>query len=119
MVRIYSFLFILFMIAGCKNTTTTDIIANGAIVEANEIIRIADRIEKQTADNCKTDALIANIETLRHQAISIETNIKNIKSSCEVEKDVLNKEITLRNTIIIFISILFIMIVFLLVRRKI
>lgn len=115
----WSFLFVILFVISCKSSTTTDIIANSAIVDANEIIRIADRIEKQTAYNCKTDALIANIETLRHQAVSIESNIKNIKNSCEVEKNVLKKEITLRNTIIIFISILFIMTVFLFARRKI
>lgn len=90
----------LLTLAACSSSSTTEAIANSTIKDVKSISEAVERIEKQTQTECKTDALMSNLEALKSQAISITSQIKSIELSCTTEKQVLLEKITVRNVMI-------------------
>lgn len=99
------------------SSSTTEVISQNAIKDVKNITEAVERIEKQTVKECKTDALMSNLEALKSQAVSISSQIKTIELSCTTEKEVLQEKIIVRNVIIGCLALLFVLLIW--IRRKI
>ena len=108
---------IMFLITSCSSNIVSDAVADGAVADVKEINKIVERIEKQTKEECKTEALISNLESLKSQTTSISSQIKNIKQACATEKKVLEQKIITRNIIILFATIVVVFLLYILIRR--
>lgn len=106
----------LLFLFGCSSSTT-EVISQNAIKDVKNITEAVERIEKQTKTECKTDALMSNLEALKSQAVSISSQIKTIELSCTTEKQVLEEKIIVRNVIIGCLVALFVLLIW--IRRKI
>ena len=58
------------------------------------------------------------LEALKAQANTITGQVENISLACQTEKQVLEEKITVRNVIISFLLVLFVLIGYIKVRRK-
>lgn len=104
--------FSLLFLFGCSSSTT-EVISQNAIKDVQNITQAVERIEKQTTKECKTDALMSNLETLKSQAVSISSQIKSMELSCSTEKTVLEEKIIVRNIIIGCLLSLFVLLLWL------
>lgn len=111
-------LLLMLILCSCKATNPSDAIINNAVSDLKGITETIERIDKQTTKDCKTDALLANLEGLRVQTQSIQTQIKNIGLSCTTEKEVLEEKITVRNVIIISLAFLVFLFLYVLIKRR-
>lgn len=93
-------LLILLLLTACKSIPPSEAIANSAV---ESVVAIENSLSKE----CKTKGI-------NTQLVSIKSQISTISKACDVEKDVLNKKITIRN---IIIGILFALIILLLVKK--
>lgn len=107
----------LLSLTSCSSVSTTEAIANNAIGDVKSISEAVERIEKQTKTECKTDALMSNLEALKAQAASISSQIKSVTLSCTTEKQVLESQIVLRNVIIGSLLTLLAAVLFFFLRR--
>lgn len=107
----------LLSLTSCSSVSTTEAIANNAIGDVKSISEAVERIEKQTKTECKTDALMSNLEALKAQATSISSQIKSVTLSCTTEKQVLESQIVLRNVIIGSLLTLLAAVLFFFLRR--
>lgn len=110
--------FCLLSLVACSSTTTTEAIANNAIKDVQSITEAVDRIEKQTAIECKTDSLVSNLEALKAQANSISSQIKSMELSCVTEKQVLEEKILVRNVMIGSLTTLLVAVLFFFLRFR-
>lgn len=110
--------YVVVSLSACSTTSPTKAIADSAIKDLHNITDTLDRIEKQTSEECKTDALMSNIAALRSQSVSISSQIKSIELAHKTEKQVLEEKITVREVVIASLSVILLLIIYLRIRKK-
>lgn len=111
------FFLILFVVGGCKTTSPSEAITNNAVGSLNGLTEEVSRLEDGLPIDCKNVA-VGQFKTIYGQIENIRGQVKNISMSCQTEKKVLEKEVEVRNMIIIFMICLFGFITFIFARRK-
>lgn len=77
---------ILFL-AGCQTNATKEIVSSTQ--KAVEQVKASiSTLDKGTTPECRTDAFIARLDSIKSQVDGIAANVKNIGQVCEVEKEV-------------------------------
>lgn len=99
-------LFIGFL-AGCNSTNVSENITQSTIKEVVEVKKVIKQIEEKTPIECKTDLFLSQLQTITTQADSIKAQVENISLACKTEKDVLKKDIKIREMVIIGLFALF------------
>lgn len=108
----------LLFLVGCRTTVPSQAITNNAIKELNGVTEAVNNIKETTKDECKTPALVANLNAIKTQIESVGGQIKNIELSCRTEKAVLEKEKTIRDIIIISLIAVLCLLLFFIIRFK-
>lgn len=111
--------FIFVLLVGCKAVPPSEVISNTVINELQSHTQAISLLEKQTTPECKTDAFIANLNALKSQTENMIGQVKSISQSCQVEKMVLEKKITIREIIIGILAVLLVFLGFLFIRKRI
>ena len=106
------------LLAGCKATPPSEAISNTVVSGLQSHVEAISLLEKQTTPECKTDAFIANLNALKAQTENMVGQVKSISQSCKIEKDVLNRDITIRNIVIGILAGILILIAFLFIRKR-
>lgn len=109
-------LFISFL-AGCKSTDVSENITQNTIKEVVEVKRVIKQIKEKTPIECKTDLFLSQLQTITTQTDSIKAQVENISIACKTEKAVLKKDIKIRELIILFLAVLFIIVLLLRLRK--
>lgn len=101
------------LLLGCKSAVPSTSIANQVIKDLNNHQQAIEQLDKQVTKECKSEAFVATLNSLKSQTESISGQVKSINNACKVEKQVLEQSITIRNIIIsvlcAFIAILIIL----------
>lgn len=96
----------LLLLTACKSTIPSQAITNNAINELNGITTAVEHIQATTPAQCKSDTLTANLNAIKTQISSVSGQIKNIDLACRTEKNVLQKDIRIREIIIAVLLLL-------------
>lgn len=107
-----------FFLVGCKTTVPSQAITNNAINELNGVTSVVNEIQATTLPECKTPALVANLNAIKTQIDSVSGQIKNIELSCRTEKAVLEKEKTIRDILIVCLIAVLCLLLFFIIRFK-
>ena len=86
-------IFILLLI-GCSSTPATDSLINNAQNNINNASNSLNAISNNLSKECKTDVVLANINTLRTQIISAKSDLINIGKTCMAEVNVQKQKTT-------------------------
>ena len=113
-----SILLLFLILSACKTTPPSEAISNSVVNGLQSHVEAISLLEKQTTPECKTDAFVANLNALKAQTENMVGQVKNISQSCKIEKDVLNKDITIRNIVIGILAGILILIAFLFIRKR-
>lgn len=113
------YLLLFLLLVGCKATPPSEVISNTVVNGLQSHTQAISLLEKQTTPECKTEAFIANLNALKSQTENMVGQVKSISQSCKVEKQVLEKSITIRNIVIGILSVLLVLLGFLFVRKRI
>ena len=105
------------LLTGCSNIDPSQAITENAVKGLTDIEKSVERIEKQTKEECKTDALVSNLEALKSQAKIISGQVESISMSCQTEKQVLEEKITVRDTLIGLLGLLVLLLGYRLIRK--
>lgn len=111
------FFLILLILCSCKTTSPSEAITNNAVGYLNGLTEEVSRLEDSLPVDCKNIS-VGQFKTIYGQIENIREQVKNISMSCQTEKKVLEKEVEIRNMIIIFMILLFCFITFIFIRRK-
>jgi len=117
MKKILVLISMLFLV-GCKTAVPSESIAHGVISDLNSHQQAIQTLEKQTTKECKTDAFVASLNSLKAQTESIAGQVKSISQACQTEKKVLEQSITIRNIIIGVLASVALLLAFLFIRRR-
>lgn len=107
----------LFLLLGCKSTEVSENITQSTIQEVVEVKKVIKQIEQKTPVECKTDLFLSQLQTLNTQTDSIKAQVENISLACQTEKDVLKKDIKIRELIIVGILSLLLFLLFIRLRK--
>lgn len=107
-----------FVLFGCKSVPPSEAISNSVVNGLKTHTEAISLLEKQTTPECKTDAFIANLNALKAQTENMVGQVKSISQSCKVEKDILQKDITIRNIIIGVLSGIILLIIFVIIKKR-
>lgn len=114
------YLFLLLFLVGCSATKPpSEIITETAQTEIKNINETIKLIDEQTKPECKTEALVSNLKAIESQIKSVGGQIDAINSSCVIEKQELETQITNREIVIISLIVFILVYVFLRFRCKI
>lgn len=105
------------MLCSCKSVEPSKAITDTALYDIKTISDTVKRIETQTSDNCKTQALLTNLESLKALAISIGSQVENVEKACSTEKEVLRVNVLLWKVICGALGILIACLTYILIRR--
>lgn len=108
---------ILFLSA-CKSTIPSESIAQGVISDLNAHQQAIKILDKQTTNECKTQAFLTSLNALKSQTESIAGQVKSISQACQTEKRVLERDITIREIIIAVLFGILGLLVYIFIRRK-
>ena len=108
----------LLLLTACKSTIPSESISQSVIKDLNAHQQAIQVLEKQTSAECKTEAFMASLTALKTQTTSIAGQVKNISQACESEKEVLRRDITIRDITIIMLIGILILILFLWIKIK-
>lgn len=108
---------VMFLMCGCSFTTASESIAKNTIKEVVEVKKIITQIKDKTPIECKSDLFLSQLQSIDIQADSIRTQVENISLACQTEKDVLKKDIRIRELVIISFFAIFIFILIVRLRR--
>lgn len=111
-------IFCLLLLTSCKTTIPSENITQGVINDLNAHQQAIQVLEKQTTKECKTDAFLASLNALKMQTESIEGQVKSISQACESEKEILRKDITIRDITIMMLVCILVIILFYWVKIK-
>ena len=106
------------LLVGCKSTIPSESIAKGVISDLNAHQQAITVLDKQTAKECKTDAFLASLNALKSQTESIAGQVKSISQACQTEKEVLKRDITIREIMIMVLVGVICLFIFLFIRKK-
>lgn len=106
------------LLAGCKATPTSEVISNSVVNGLKSHVESIELLEKQTTPECKTDAFVANLNALKAQTENMVGQVKSISQSCKVEKDILQKDITIRNIVIGVLAGIIVLIIFVIIKKR-
>ena len=112
------FALLFLILAACQSSVPSSSITTSAVNDLQGITKSIELIEKTTTTECKTDFLMLNLETLKARVESVEGKVKSIDLTCATEKKVLEEKITVRNVIIVSMGLIFALLLFILIRRK-
>ena len=107
------------LLSACKSTPPSEVISNTVVNGLQSHTQAISLLEKQTIPECKTDAFIANLNALKSQTENMIGQVKSISQSCQVEKQVLEKSIIIRNIVIGILATVLVLLGFLFVRKRI
>lgn len=108
----------LLFLVGCKSTIPSESIASGVISDLNAHQQAIKTLDKQTTKECKTEAFLTSLNALQSQTKSIAGQVKSISQACQTEKEVLKRDITIREITILILGALLILLGYILVRKK-
>ena len=108
----------LLLLTACKSTIPSESISQSVINDLNAHQQAIQVLEKQTSAECKTEAFLAGLNALKTQTTSIAGQVKNISQACETEKEILRRDITIRDITIIMLIGILILILFLWIKIK-
>ena len=95
------FIPVLFLfLSACKSTIPSETISQGVISDLNAHQKAIQTLEKQTTKECKTDVFLASLNSLKQQTESIAGQVKSISQACQTEKEVLKRDIIIREIMI-------------------
>ena len=106
------------LLVGCKSTIPSESIAKGVISDLNAHQQAITVLDRQTSAECKTDAFLASLNALKSQTESIAGQVKSISQACQTEKEVLKRDITIREIMIFVLLGIIAILVFLWIRFK-
>ena len=98
----------LLLLTACKSTIPSETITNTVISDLKAHKEAIRFLEKQTTNECKTEAFITGLNALKQQTESIVGQVKGINQACQSEKQEIINRIYTRNCIIIIFLILLI-----------
>ena len=108
----------LLLLTACKSTIPSESITQVVVKDLNAHKEAIQTLEKQTPKECQTDAFMLSINTLREQTDSIAGQVKSITKACQTEKVVLERDITIREIIIMVLGVVLFILGYLFIRRK-
>ena len=111
-------IFCLLLLTSCKTTIPSENITQGVINDLNTHQQAIQVLEKQTTKECKTDAFVASLNALKSQTESIAGQVKSISQACHTEKEVLKRDITIREIMIFVLLGIIGVLVFLWIKIK-
>lgn len=118
MIKPYILALCLFIgLTGCNSTDVSENITQSTIKEVVEVKKVIKQIEEKTPIECKTDLFLSQLQTITTQTDSIKAQIENISLACQTEKDVLKKDIRIRELIIAGILSLLLFLLFIRLRK--
>lgn len=108
---------VMFLMCGCSSTTASESITKNTIKEVVSVKKVIKQIEEKTPIECKTDLFLSQLQTINTQTDSIKAQVENISLACQTEKDVLKKDIKIREFIIVGILALLLFLLFIRLRK--
>lgn len=87
-------LIFILLLVGCSSTPATDSLINNAQSNINNASNSLNSISNNLSKECKTDVVLANINTLRNQIISAKSDLINIGKTCTAEVNVQEQKTT-------------------------
>lgn len=106
------------LLTACKSTIPSESIAQGVINDLKAHEQAIVTLDKQTSKECKTDAFMASLNALKSQTESIAGQVKSISQACQTEKEVLKRDITIREIMIFVLLGIIGILVFLWIKIK-
>lgn len=106
------------LLTACKSTIPSESIAQGVIKDLNAHQQAIVTLDKQTSKECKTEAFVASLNALKSQTESIAGQVKSISQACQTEKEVLRRDITIREIMIFVLLGVIGILVFLWIKTK-
>lgn len=104
-------------LTGCKSPDVSENITQSTIKEVVEVKKVIKQIQEKTPIECKTDLFLSQLQTITTQTDSIKAQVENISLACQTEKDVLKKDIKIREMIIMGLFALFLFIFIIRLKR--
>ena len=108
----------LLFLLGCKSTVPSENITHAVLNDLNAHQQSISILDKQTTKECKTDAFLASLNALKSQTESIADQVKSISEACQSEKEVLKRDLTIREIMIFVLLGIIGILVFLWIRFK-
>lgn len=93
-------LVLILFLSACKSNVASESISQSVINDLNVHQQAIVNLEKQTSKECKTDAFMTSLNSLKTQTNSIAGQVKSITQACNSEKMVLVEKITIREIVI-------------------
>lgn len=117
MLRVFVVVCFFIGLTGCKSTEVSENITQNTIKEVAEVKKVIKQIEEKTPIECKTDLFLSQLQTITTQTDSIKAQVENISLACRTEKDVLKKDVKIRELIIVGILALLLFLLFIRLRK--
>lgn len=108
----------LVLLSACKSTIPSESIAQGVISDLNAHQQAIKILDKQTTNECKTQAFLTSLNALKSQTESMAGQVKSLSQACQTEKRVLEQSITIREIVIGVLLALLGVLIYLFIRRK-
>ena len=108
----------LILLSACKSTIPSESIAQGVISDLNAHQQAIKILDKQTTNECKTQAFLTSLNALKSQTESMAGQVKSLSQACQTEKRVLEQSITIREIVIGVLLALLGVLIYLFIRRK-
>ena len=106
------------LLVGCKSNVASESISQSVISDLNAHQQAISILDKQTTKECKTDAFLSSLNALKTQTESIAGQVKSISKACNAEKEVLKRDITIREIMIMVLLGILCLFVYLFFRHK-
>ena len=106
------------LLTACRSTIPSESISQQVVSDLKAHEQAISTLDKQTSKECKTDAFVASLNALKSQTESIAGQVKSISQACITEKEVLKRDITIREIMICVLLGIIGLFVYLFVRRK-
>ena len=106
------------LLVGCRSTIPSESISQQVVSDLKAHEQAISTLDKQTSKECKTDVFVASLNALRTQTESIAGQVKSISKACQTEKEVLKRDITIREIMICVLLAILGVLVYLFIRRK-
>ena len=103
---------------GCRSTVPSESISSQVISDLKAHQQAIQTLDKQTTRECKTEAFVASLNALKDQTESIKGQVKSISQACKTEKVVLERDITIREMLIVGLAIAFLLLLVYVIKTR-
>ena len=117
-IKKYFFYFIIPLVLGCSKTEPSTAIAETIKQDVKVIKKSIATTEEILAVECKTPAVISQLDTLKEQVLTISTKADSVDLACKAEKEVYTQQISKLRVIIFGLIIACGLLGFVIIKRK-